>query len=108
MDNIYRFDDDSPEDLIRLLAKNFKQRRLERGLSRDAVSVMSGVASSTIAKFETHFSISLTSFLAIAQALGYGNEIKSLLNVPVYNTFEELNIINKNKNRKRGRNKFNK
>ncbi len=108
MDYLYRFDDDPPEDLIRLLAKNFKSRRLERGLSREAVSLMSGVAASTIAKFETRFAISLTSFAALAQALGYGNEIRSLLSTPIYKTMEDLDTINKNKNRKRGRNKFNK
>ena len=97
---------DSAEELATRLAENVKRRRLEKGLSRSALSMMSGVPVPTIAKFEQHHSISLIGFLAIAKALGYTNELKSLLAEPVYNTMEELDTINKNKGRKRGRNEF--
>ena len=89
------------------LAGNVKRRRLEKGLSRSALSMMSGVPVPTIAKFEQRHSISLAGFLALAKALGYTGELKSLLAEPVYNTMEELDTINKNKDRKRGRNEFN-
>ena len=43
---------------------------------------------------------------ALAKALGYGNDIKKLLSEPQYSTMEELDRINRNKNRKRGRNEI--
>ena len=99
---------DSADDLAVRLSRNVKRRRLEKGLSRKALSMMSGVPVPTIAKFEQHHSISLISFLALAKALGHVNALKSLLDEPVYSTMEELDTINRNKNRKRGRNEFDK
>lgn len=64
---------------------------------------MSGVPAPTIAKFEQKGSISLVSFIALAKALGYISQLKSLLAEAQFHTMEELDIINKNKNRKRGR-----
>lgn len=104
---LYDFNMDSADDLAAQLSVNAKRRRLEKGLSRKALSMMSGVPAPTIAKFEQHHSISLTSFIALAKALGYTDALKSLLAEPVYSTMEELDTINKNKNRKRGRNEFN-
>ena len=97
---------DSADDLAIRLAENVKRHRLEKGLSRKALSMMSGVPAPTIAKFEQQHSISLVGFLALAKALGYTEALKSLLAEPVYSTMEELDTINRNKNRKRGRNEF--
>lgn len=105
---LYDFDMDSAADLAKGLAQHTQQRRLEKGLSREALSLMSGVPSPTIAKFEQHGTISLVSFLALAKALGYADEIRQLLAKPKFDTMEELDAINKNKNRKRGRNEFDK
>ena len=52
MSLLYNFDIDTPEDILQLLACNLQKRRLEKGLSRDALSKLSGVPSPTIAKFE--------------------------------------------------------
>ena len=104
---LYDFNMDTADDLAIQLARNVKRRRLEKGLSRTALSMMSGVPTPTIAKFERQHSISLVSFLALAKALGYSDVLKSLLADPIYTTMEELATINKNKNRKRGRNEFN-
>lgn len=104
---LYDFNMDTADDLALRLAQNVKRRRLEKGLSRGALSMMSGVPDSTIAKFEQKHSISLVSFLALAKALGYTDALKSLLSEPIYTTMEELDTINKNKNRKHGRNEFN-
>lgn len=103
---LYDFNMDSADDLASRLAENLKRRRLEKGLSRKALSMMSDVPVPTIAKFEQQHSISLVSFLALAKALGYTETLKSLLSKPIYTTMEELDIINKNKNRKRGKNEF--
>ena len=104
---LYNFNMDTADELAGRLSEHVKRRRLEKGLSRKALSMMSGVPAPTIAKFEQHHSISLVSFLALAKALGYTDALKSLLAEPVYTTMEELDTINKNKNRKRGRNEFN-
>ena len=103
---LYDFNMDSADDLAIRLSDNVKSRRLEKGLSRKALSMMSGVPAPTIAKFEQQHSISLVGFLALAKALGYTEALKSLLAEPVYTTMEELDTINRNKNRKRGRNEF--
>ena len=104
---LYDFNMDTADELAVRLSENVKRRRLEKGLSRSALAMMSGVPAPTIAKFEQRHSISLKGFLALAKALGYTDALKTLLAEPVYATMEELDTINKNKNRKRGRNEFN-
>ena len=108
MSTLYRYETETVEDLLAIMASNLQKRRLEKGLSREALFMMSGVPSATIAKFEQKHTISLASFVALAKSLGYTNGIKSLISNPLYNTMDELETINKNKNRKRGRNGFDK
>ena len=50
----------------------------------------------------------LSSYVALTKALGYSKDVKALLAEPLYSTMEELDVINKNKNRKRGRNEISK
>jgi transcriptional regulator with XRE-family HTH domain len=108
MSLLYNFDLETPEELLTILASNMQKRRLEKGLSREALTRLSGVPTPTIAKFEQKHTISLASYVALAKVLGYSNTIKSLLAEPLYNTMEELDTIHKNKNRKRGRNEISK
>ena len=103
---LYNFDIDTPDELLAILASNPQKRRLEKGLSREALTELSGVPTPTIAKFEQKHTISLASFVALAKALGYTKDMKALLSEPLYNTMEELEMINKNKNRKKGRNEI--
>ena len=63
---------------------------------------MSGVPASTIQRFELKHAISLESYVRLAKALGYSEEMMQLLAEPKYNTIEELLEINKNKTRKCG------
>ena len=105
---LYDFNIDTAEELIAALAQNLQQRRLEKGMSRETLSTMSGVPAPTIAKFEQKHTISLASYVALAKALGYSKSIKELLAEPLYSTMEELDTINRNKNRKRGRNEISK
>lgn len=102
MPNLYDFNIDTPEEILLLLAQNVQRRRLEKGISREALAEISGVPTATIAKFEQKHTISLASYVALAKALGYTKSLKELLSEPLYDTMEELDIINKNKNRKRG------
>ena len=56
-------------------------------------------------RFQPHgskHSISLESYVKLAKALGYSEEMMQLLAEPKYDTMEELLEINKNRTRKRG------
>ncbi len=103
MQKLYDFDLESVEELLDVMATNLKRRRLEKGLSREVLSLKSGVPVPTIAKFERCHQISLSSYVALCKAMGYKNSVKSLMDKPLYSTIEELDLINSNKNRKRGR-----
>lgn len=102
MYNKYTFDLYPLQVTMQRLAENLKARRLERKLSTKSLAAMSGVPASTIQRFELKHSISLESYVKLAKALGYSEEIMQLLAEPKYDTMEELLEINKNKNRKRG------
>lgn len=84
------------------LAENLKARRLEKKLSTKSLAEMSGVPASSIQRFELKHAISLESYVKLAKALGYSEEIMQLLSEPKYDTMEELLEINKNRKRKRG------
>lgn len=103
---LYEFEQETVGEIMAVLARNMRQRRLEKGLSRNALALLSNVPAPTIAKFEQKHTLSLSSFVALAQALGYSEAVKSLLSSPVFSTMEELDTINRNKNRKRGRNEM--
>lgn len=105
---LYQFDSESTEDIMRLLANQLKARRLERGLSREALSMMSGVPVATIAKFEQKATLSLRQYVAIAKALGYSKPLQAVMAEPIYRTMAELETIQNNKGRKHGRNTFRK
>ena len=102
MYNTYTFDPYPLQVTMQRLAENLKARRLERKLSTKSLSAMSGVPASSIQRFELKHSISLESYVKLAKALGYSEELMQLLSEPKYDTMEELLEINKNKNRKRG------
>ena len=84
------------------LAQRLQSRRLEKGLSSQALSELSGVPAPTIARFEQHHAISMRQYLDLAIALGYAESLKELMREPIYKTMEELETIRQNKNRKRG------
>ncbi len=100
--NRYEYDPYPLQVTMRRLAENLKARRLEKKLSTKSLSMMSGVPASSIQRFELKYSISLESYVKLAKALGYSEEIMQLLAAPKYDTMEELLEINKNRTRKRG------
>lgn len=73
---LYNFDNDTLDELLATLAGSLQKRRLEKGLSREALSELSGVPAPTVAKFEQKHTISLASYVALAKALGYTKAIK--------------------------------
>lgn len=98
----YVFDPYPLQVTMQRLADNLKTRRLEKKLSTKSLAEMSGVPASTIQRFELKHAISLESYVKLAKALGYAEEIMQLLSEPKYDTMEELLEINKNRTRKRG------
>ena len=102
MHNTYTFDPYPLQVTMQRLAENLRARRLEKKLSTLSLSRMSGVPASSIQRFELKHSISLESYVKLAKALGYSEDLMQLLAEPKYDTMEELLEINKNKNRQRG------
>lgn len=102
------YENNTTDDILRKLSSDFRIRRLERGISRKSISQASGVPTPTIAKFEKEAKISLQSFISLCKALGYSDGLLRLLEKPLYSNIDELEIIKKNKNRKRGRDVFSK
>ena len=98
----YVFDPYPLSVTMQRLAENLKTRRLEKKLSTKSLSEISGVPASSIQRFELKHAISLESYVKLAKALGYSEEIMQLLAEPKYDTMEELLEINRNRTRKRG------
>lgn len=102
MHNEYTFDPYPLQVTMQRMAENLKTRRLEKKLSTKSLSAMSGVPASTIQRFELKHVISLESYVKLAKALGYAEEMMNLLAEPKYDTMEELLEINRNRTRRRG------
>lgn len=102
MYNKYVFDPYPLSLTMQRLAENLRARRLEKKLSTKSLAEISGVPASTIQRFELKHAISLESYVKLAKALGYSEDVMRLLSEPKYETMEELLEINRNKNRKRG------
>lgn len=93
------------EDILDTLSRQMKKRRLEKGYTRSSLQAITGVPAPTIARFETTSRISLESFIKIASALGYQDEVFTIFKDDKYSTMEEMETIKKNKNRQRGKRK---
>ena len=102
MQNKYVYDPYPLQVTMQRLAENLKTRRLEKKISTKSLAEMSGVPASSIQRFELKHAISLESYVKLAKALGYSEEMMQLLAEPKYDTMEELLEINKNRKRKRG------
>lgn len=100
---MYNFGQISSGELMEQLAGRLKARRLEKGLSRQALAEISGVPAPTIARFEQKYAISMRQYIDLAITLGYTDQLESLMREPIYKTLEELETIRNNQNRKRGR-----
>lgn len=99
---LYDFTQEAPSSIMAHVAESFKRRRLEKGYSRQFLAAASGVPAPTIARFEQKHAISFESLVKLAQTMGYGEILKNIFDKQFYSTIEELDTINRNKNRKRG------
>ena len=88
---------------MKMLAENCRKRRLDNGLSRRHLAEETDVPAPTIARFETTGKISLESFARIAVYFGYFDELSHILDKSKYTTAAELDLINNNRERKKGR-----
>lgn len=101
----YRLDNYSrnPQLLLDRMAANCKARRLERGYSRKTLSDLTGIPAPTLERFERTGRISLESFCRLVILFDFFDEMASILDHTKYSTSQELEAINKNHNRKKGR-----
>ncbi len=101
----YSFDifDKNPERLAKILAENARKRRLDKGLSRRSLSERTGIPEPTLERFETKGKISLEAFLKLVVEFDWFVEMSAILGKSKFSTGEELETINKNQRRQRGR-----
>lgn len=92
---------DDASDVAMQLAADFRQRRIEKGLTREQVAELSGTAVSNIVRFEQKGLISLKNLIGIAMAMDYTSEIKNIFAQPKYSTMEELTQIRQNAGKKK-------
>lgn len=92
---------ESADDIAKEIAAEFRKRRVEKNLTRVQVAERSGVAVSNIVRFEQKGLISLANLIALAMAMGYTAEIKSIFSQPKYSTMEELSQIRENTSKTR-------
>ena len=92
---------DNADDIARMLADDFRKRRIEKNMTREQVAEKSGVAVSNIVRFEQKGLISLKNLIGIAMAMEYTSEIKNIFAEPKYSTMEELTQIRRNRGKKK-------
>lgn len=89
------------DDIARVLAAEFRKRRVEKNITRVQLAERSGVAVSNIVRFEQKGLISLANLISLAMAMGYVSEIKNIFSQPKYSTMEELSQIRENTSKTR-------
>ena len=92
---------DNVDDIARQIAENFRKRRVEKNITRQRISDLSGVPLSTVARFEQKGLIALDALIKLAMALGYSQDVRSLFGVSKFNTMEELDMIRRKSGDKR-------
>ncbi len=92
---------DDPDDIMLEVAENFRKRRVEKNITRQRMSELSGVPLSTLARFEQKGFIAFESLIKLAMALGYTSEVKGLFGAPKFDTMEELDLIRQKSKDKR-------
>jgi transcriptional regulator with XRE-family HTH domain len=95
---------ESAEDVSKKLADDFRQRRIEKNLTRKQIAAKAKISLSNVTRFEQKGLISLNNLIALAVAVGYTHEMKSIFESPKYATMEELTQIRHNMGKKRAYN----
>lgn len=92
---------DSADEIARQVAENFRQRRVEKNITRQRISELSGVSLSTVARFEQKGLIAFESLVKLAMALGYTPDVRKLFATAKFDTMEELDMIRRKSGDKR-------
>lgn len=92
---------DNADDIARQVAENFRQRRVEKNITRQRISELSGVPLSSVARFEQKGLIAFESLVKLAMTLGYAPDVRGLFGTSKYNTMEELDMIRRKSGDKR-------
>ena len=85
------------------LAANCRNRRLDKGYSRRTLSNLTGIPAPTLERFERTGKISLEAFCRLAIEFDYFDELAAVLGRTKYSTSDELEQINRNQSRRKGR-----
>ena len=101
----YSFDifNKTPERLAMILAESCRKRRLDRGMSRRSLAEATGIPEPTLERFETKGKISLEAFLKLVVEFDWFDEMGAIMSKSKFTTGEELETINKNRGRQKGR-----
>ncbi len=94
---------DNPEEICKDIARDFRRRRIEKDISQKQMAAKSGVSLASLRLFERTGQISLKSLVALAVAMGYATELKTLFGEPKFSTTDELLQINRNRDKQRAR-----
>ena len=92
---------DNADDIARQIAENFRKRRVEKNITRQRISALSGVPLATVARFEQKGLIALDAQIKLAMALGYAQDVRSLFGASKFNTMEELDMMRRKSGDKR-------
>ena len=100
-DNILTFVDSAVSEVQLALAYRIKQRRLEKNLSQNELSIRSGLSLASYRRFERTGEISLKSLILVAKTLNISDDFQNLFNQTSYLSIEE--VLESKKERKRSR-----
>ncbi len=84
------------DDMARLVAGNFRKRRVEKNITRQRVSELSGVP-----LFEQKGLIAFESLIRLAMALGYAPDVRNMFGTSRFETMDELDMIRRKSGGKR-------
>lgn len=95
------FELDNADDIARQVAESFRKRRVEKNITRQRISALSGVPLATVARFEQKGLIAFESLIKLAMTLGYAPDVRGLFGTSKYDTMEELDMIRRKSGDKR-------
>lgn len=72
------------------ISQRIKKIRKEMKISREKLSIISGVPTPTIRRFEDTGNISLYSLVGIVSALGYENELDNFCSKIIYKDIKDI------------------
>ena len=101
---VFRLEKNTAGQIQRRIRAAARKRRLAHNITQKELADKSGVPLSTLKKFEQSGEISLTSILAIAEALGALEEFEELFPIPPATSLDQLGT-DSNKRQRAGRRK---